>query len=195
MSLYKLLAPHVSLNCSPGVILLIYVCWSIPRYFQPFFCIEDILEIQETPYNWKDHQDAQVPSSGPSERLLDAPVSWEDPNFPPPHQLSPGAIDKRLRRVMAQRVDGSYKVPNSILDRYRDRQTRDEIVNMFEKVGYKADRKGVRGICFLLFGIGKLNELLNTKPSGLPSALFTTISIKIPGRLHQKGQPHPPTDF
>lgn len=55
----------------------------------------------------------------------------------PPMELSKSAIDKRMRRVMAPRADGSYLVPQEIRDQYRDPLERDSVRAMFEKCGYE----------------------------------------------------------
>lgn len=52
-------------------------------------------------------------------------------------ELSKSAIDKRMRRVMAPRADGSYLVPQEIRDQYRDPLERDSVRAMFEKCGYE----------------------------------------------------------
>ena len=58
------------------------------------------------------------------------------PAVAPPQPLSKGAVDKRLRRIVAPRVDGSYIVPDEIVQKFRDRSTRKEVELLFEKSGY-----------------------------------------------------------
>lgn len=59
-------------------------------------------------------------------------------SFPPP-VLSQSAINNRLRRVFQPRADGSYLVDSSWIDQYKDKESRDKLFAMFEKVGYVVD--------------------------------------------------------
>ena len=65
---------------------------------------------------------------------------------PPPKQLSKAAIQKRLYRIMQPKSDGTFKVPQEVLDNYRDPEKRDDVINLFEKSGYEP-----AGICVCLF--------------------------------------------
>ena len=72
----------------------------------------------------------------------EAPVQDEeeyedDKGIAPPAKLSKGAIQKRLYRIMQPRSDGSFKVPQELLDQYRDPEKRDGVINLFEKTGYE----------------------------------------------------------
>ena len=58
---------------------------------------------------------------------------------PPEKQLTPSAVDKRLRRIMTPTVRGSYKVPESVIEQWKDLQTRCQVMSMFEKCGYSPD--------------------------------------------------------
>lgn len=58
---------------------------------------------------------------------------------PPPKQLSASAIDKRLRRLMTPRASGTFKVPQEVVDQWRDVATREKVMSMFEKCGYDPD--------------------------------------------------------
>ena len=62
----------------------------------------------------------------------------------PPAELSAAAIDGRLRRIFKPRKDGSYLLDESWVAQYRDKDTRDKLLSMFEKVGYNVDRVGER---------------------------------------------------
>ena len=76
------------------------------------------------------------------------PARDEEPDFendfkadvPPPVKLSEGAIDRRLRRIMAVKTDGSLKVPEEVVKQWKDLDTRHEVLSAFEKAGYKPDR-------------------------------------------------------
>lgn len=61
------------------------------------------------------------------------------PGQEPPPELSRSAIDKRLRRVMQPRADGTDKVPEEIIQQWKDPLTRDKVMALFEKCGYKPD--------------------------------------------------------
>ena len=61
-------------------------------------------------------------------------------DLPPEKQLSPGAVDRRLRRIMTPRVTGEYKVPKAVVDQWKDKSTRSRVMSMFEKSGYSPDR-------------------------------------------------------
>ena len=61
------------------------------------------------------------------------------PEQGPPPKLSAGAIDKRLRRIMAPRTNGTHKVPDEVLRQWKDLDQRGQVRNAFEKVGYKPD--------------------------------------------------------
>lgn len=84
--------------------------------------------------------EAEGKSTGPTKPIENAPK--------PPPQLSPSAIDKRLRRVMTPRACGTLKVPQEVVDQWRDPGTRPKVFAMFEKVGYDSDRV-VQTKCFL----------------------------------------------
>ena len=55
----------------------------------------------------------------------------------PPQQLSEGAIDKRLRRVMSPRANGEHLVSGEFVKLWQDRVNgRDKIRALFEKAAY-----------------------------------------------------------
>ena len=90
-----------------------------------------------------DHCRSPSPTGKPAEtKPIPTPASpMKDPNMPkPPQKLSPGAVDKRLRRVMTPKVDGSYKVPQQVIDEWKDLDTRDRVRALFEKTAYCPDR-------------------------------------------------------
>lgn len=65
--------------------------------------------------------------------------SAEMPGAAPPEVLSKAAVDKRLRRIMQLRSDGTSKVPQEFRDQWKDPLQRESILAMFEKCGYNPD--------------------------------------------------------
>ena len=57
----------------------------------------------------------------------------------PPQRLTPAAVDRRLRRVMAPRTDGTFKVPENAVADWKDLEKRHKIKAIFEKCGYCKD--------------------------------------------------------
>ena len=57
----------------------------------------------------------------------------------PPKKLSPAAVDRRLRRTMEPRTDGTYKVPMEVIEQWKDKEKRPKLTATFEKLGYQAD--------------------------------------------------------
>ena len=78
----------------------------------------------------------------PSKSTEPTPTHQVEPPLdePPPEQLSPSAIDKRLRRIMTPRASGALKVPQEVVDQWKDLSSRHKVTSMFEKVGYDPDR-------------------------------------------------------
>lgn len=54
----------------------------------------------------------------------------------PPTQLSQSAVNQRLRRIMRPRADGSFLVPECVREKWKDLETRDEVMALFEKAAY-----------------------------------------------------------
>lgn len=73
--------------------------------------------------------------SEPKENHLERPLEF-DKTKPPPKQLSRAAVDKRLRRTMQPRADGTFLVPECVREKWKDLGTRSEVMSMFEKAGY-----------------------------------------------------------
>ena len=71
----------------------------------------------------------------PTEPASD-PEPEEDQVQPPP-QLSKGAADARLRRVMKPRADGSFIVPEVARDMYKDTSRRGSLMSLFEKCAFE----------------------------------------------------------
>ena len=92
-------------------------------------------------------QSQAVPEQvGPTEQCIaDAPKEEEwwtgkgGPRPTPPAHLSPGAVDRRLRRVFAPKTNGTFKVPEAAVEEYKCPEKRSRICAMFEKCGYQAD--------------------------------------------------------
>ena len=59
----------------------------------------------------------------------------------PPEQLTDGAINARLRRLMKPRADGSTLVPQEVIDEYRNADTQDKVKSLFERCGYNKDQE------------------------------------------------------
>ena len=74
----------------------------------------------------------------------------EPSELPPPKQLSYSAVDKRLRRIMTPRANGDLKVPQQVVDQWKNKNTRPKVMSMFEKSGYQPDWVGVGSIQILL---------------------------------------------
>ena len=72
----------------------------------------------------------------------------EPQDLPPPDQLSWGAVDRRLRRIMTPRVTGEFQVPKAVVDQWNDKTTRPRVMSMFEKAGYSPDRVHGRVVGF-----------------------------------------------
>lgn len=58
---------------------------------------------------------------------------------PPPKQ-NKKAMKKRLYRLMVPRADGTHKIPQAVIDEYKDSFSRWKVFRMFEKTGYNPDR-------------------------------------------------------
>ena len=58
----------------------------------------------------------------------------------PPKKLSEAAIKAKLRRIFTPRANGSYLVPEDVLEQYKAPNTRPKVLSLFEKVGYNRDR-------------------------------------------------------
>ena len=61
------------------------------------------------------------------------------PTQPPKEQLSPGAVDRRLRRIMTPRASGELKVPQDMVDQWKNKGSRHKVQSLFEKAGYNPD--------------------------------------------------------
>ena len=58
----------------------------------------------------------------------------------PPPVLSQSAIEGRLRRIFKPRKDGTFLVDQSWVKQFNEKDNRDQLYSMFEKVGYNPDR-------------------------------------------------------
>lgn len=68
------------------------------------------------------------------------PEDTAAPEQAPPAELTKSAIDKRLRRIMQPRADGTQKIPDEIIAQWKDPLTRDKVLALFEKCGYHPDQ-------------------------------------------------------
>ena len=80
-----------------------------------------------------------TPSEGEVLGNADDELAFITISVPPPI-LTQNAIDNRLRRIFKARADGTYQVDKSWVDQYKDRDLRQKLYAMFEKVGYSPDR-------------------------------------------------------
>ena len=69
----------------------------------------------------------------------------------PPPILSERAIDSRLRRVFKVRADGTTLVDQQWCQQWADKEARVKLLEMFEKVGYNADRVAKKSVIVGLF--------------------------------------------
>ncbi|CAE7594831.1 osm1 [Symbiodinium sp. CCMP2456] len=65
----------------------------------------------------------------------------QDPQ-PPPQlvEISENAIYKRMYRVFKMREDGSYLVPEDLVQEWKNKSTRANVVKIFEKCGYNPEK-------------------------------------------------------
>ena len=82
---------------------------------------------RETGSDEKDAAPGRSPSSAMEPAQANSMQEPEESMPAPPPKLTTGAVDKRLRRVMAPKVDGSYKVPQQVIDEWKDLDTRDRL--------------------------------------------------------------------
>ena len=83
-----------------------------------------------------DNEDGQASSLPPSEIPSLADVQAPKPPGNEP-SLSPGAIDRRARRVFTPRVDGTFKVPQRFVDQWRRKgQARKNLGKILASCGY-----------------------------------------------------------
>ena len=90
---------------------------------------------------------AASPVSGMGEKKRNAPEEdWEDPDLEtrsrPPPVLSKSAIYNRLRRVFVKRANGTMQLDDHWNNLWSDIHGggREQVMAMFEKIGYDADR-------------------------------------------------------
>ena len=77
------------------------------------------------------------------------PQKVERPTELPEPQLSKSAIDKRLRRIVSPRSDGSYIIPEEFIKKYNGGE-RAELLFLFEKCGHDPDSSGYFGVLSLM---------------------------------------------
>ncbi|CAE7212703.1 unnamed protein product [Symbiodinium sp. CCMP2592] len=59
----------------------------------------------------------------------------EDEAVAPPAQVSKATLMKRLARLCTPREDGSYKIPQDVINTYKILETREQVYRSFEKCG------------------------------------------------------------
>lgn len=77
------------------------------------------------------------------------PQKVPKPTELPEPQLSKAAIDKRLRRIVQPRSDGTFIIPEDFVKKYNGGE-RAELLFLFEKCGYNSDSLGYLEILFHL---------------------------------------------
>ena len=88
----------------------------------------------------KDLEPGDHQPSGNRKRLAEVDdVAYQVKSFPPP-VLTSGAIDSRLRRVFKARQDGTMLLDETWVQQWLDKDKRENIKAIFEKVGYNVDR-------------------------------------------------------
>ena len=90
-----------------------------------------------------------------------------------PDDLSAGAIDKRLRRLMARRADGSRLVPEELYEEWKNLETRDGVLRQFEMCGWSRETSLKSGLL-----------LSNLKFQHMQRNYMSS------GRVPQKSSPH-----
>ena len=91
----------------------------------------------EKPGNDETSQQSMVPHGKGAEKTGKGPTQkYHDK---PPQHLTPAAVDRRLRRVMAPRSNGEYKVPEQAVKDWKNLETRPRLMAVFEKCGYMKD--------------------------------------------------------
>ena len=63
----------------------------------------------------------------------------EVPAMEPPQKQNKKAMRKRLYRIMQPKADGTLKVPQAIIDEYKDDASKWKVFRLFEKTGYQPD--------------------------------------------------------
>lgn len=61
------------------------------------------------------------------------------PSQRPGSELSQGAIYKRMNRIFTQRADGTYQVDADFVKKWKNLDTRNEVMVLFEKCDYNPD--------------------------------------------------------
>ena len=92
----------------------------------------------------------QCEKQGPGEMVPEAAPGQEPPPTKQPagarprvtemlETLSDAAVTSRLNRLFAPRSNGSYKVPQELLEKWKTDEGKDEIVKEFRRQGYDKD--------------------------------------------------------
>ena len=76
----------------------------------------------------------------PPEEVEDDEAEEELLAVPPPEQPSANAIKCRMRRVFCARSDGTFLLPESVIQQYEDKDQRLKLQSQFQKVNYSVDR-------------------------------------------------------
>ena len=98
---------------------------------------------EASPHNSEDEDAPEEPeppaaSTAEAEDLEDAAAEEEPPAEAPPVHLSPGAVRKRLARILTPKANGDFKVPKQVIEDFAGDE-KHKLMAMFEKAGYKRD--------------------------------------------------------
>lgn len=103
---------------------------------------QNIASLEVTPYQASpdpEHDDPEEPepTAGDGEVLdVDEDAAADEVVEVPPQQLTPGAVRKRLARILTPKANGDFKVPKQVIDDFAGDE-KDKLMAMFEKAGYK----------------------------------------------------------
>ena len=95
--------------------------WWGPPYYGP---LPETME-QGTPLEPGTPMETPIPPTQPDkEDGEQGHHDGESSELPPSQQLSYSAVDKRLRRIMTPRANGDLKVPQQVIDQWKNKNTR-----------------------------------------------------------------------
>ena len=81
------------------------------------------------------------PASGTAGgKMADPPAQATAVKASPAPPPSAGAIDRRIRRLLAPTTSGASRVSEDIRKQFEDKSTRPQVIKMFENCGYDPDR-------------------------------------------------------
>ena len=72
-------------------------------------------------------------------RVKQEPASWQQQVGHVMEDLTDAAVTSRLNRLFAPRANGTYKVPDAIVKKWKTNEGKAEIIREFRKQGYDKD--------------------------------------------------------